>query len=211
MYCILIDDCNLLNNLFLQHCCLFVSIFFFLLNFVTSYAERNTNTVATSQEMVKEKPGNFTSSQQKVKSLKEVRKKWNFKSTYLFFEHSMDMDRFVLVKNCPRKWTTSRCWLFENIHLLARYVKELSINMHFTLLAVSGGDAVRKLIGEILNLSGNFRNLWLLQRWLSLFHKHSVFSPNNTKLQLFEADRGKLYMSLYPQFLAALDPGVVTL
>ena len=205
MYC-LIDDYNWLNNLFLPHCCLFVLIFFFLLNFVTSYAERNI-----SRKWSRKKPGNFTSSQEKVKSLKEVGKKWNFKSTYLFFEHSMDMDRFVLVKNCPRKWTTSRCWLFENIHLFARYVKELSINMHFTLFAVSGGDAVRKLIGEILNLSGNFRNLWLLQPWLSLFHKHSVFSPNNTKLQLFEADRGKLYMSLYPQFLAALDPGVVTL
>ena len=171
MYCLLIDDYNWLNNLFLPHCCLFALIFFFLLNFVTSYAERNI-----SRKWSRKKSGNFTSSQEKVKSLKEVREKWNFKSTYLFFEQSMDMDRFVLVENCPWKWTTSWCWLFENIHLFVRYVKELSINMHFTLLAESGGDTVRELVGEILNLSRNFRNLWLWQPWLSLFYKHSVFS-----------------------------------
>ena len=49
--------------------------------------------VATGQKMirgkkffmVREKSGNFTSSQGKFKSLKEVRKKGSFKRTYLFF------------------------------------------------------------------------------------------------------------------------------
>ena len=48
--------------------------------------------VATGQEMVREKifiarekSGNFTSSQGKFISLKEVRKKESFKSTYFFF------------------------------------------------------------------------------------------------------------------------------
>jgi len=119
MYCLLIDNCNWLNNLFLRHCCLFVSIFLFFAEFCyVIYAERNIYTAATGQEMVREKPGNFTSSQEKVKSLKEVREKWNFKSTYLFFEHSMDINRFVLVENCPWKWTTSRCWLFKNINIV---------------------------------------------------------------------------------------------
>ena len=39
------------------------------------YVERNINTAATGQEIVREKPGNFTSSQEKVESLKEVREK----------------------------------------------------------------------------------------------------------------------------------------
>ena len=107
MYC-LIYDYNWLNNLFLPHCCLFVLIFFFLLNFVTSYAERNI-----SRKWSRKKPANFTSSQEKVKSLKEVREKWNFKSTYLFFEQSVDMDRFVLVENCPWKGTTSPPLAFQ--------------------------------------------------------------------------------------------------
>ena len=75
----------------------------------------------------------------------------------------MDMDRFVLVENVHEKERQARRWLFKDIHSFARYVKELSIKMHFTLLAESGGDAVRELVGEILNLSGNVRNLWLWQ------------------------------------------------
>ena len=49
--------------------------------------------VATGQEMVREKKfsrsgelsGNFTLSQGKFKSLKEIKEKWHFTSTYLYF------------------------------------------------------------------------------------------------------------------------------
>ena len=77
--------------------------------------------VATGQEMVREKifkarekSGNFTSSQGKCMSLKEVRKKGRFKSTYFFlfplsllfsnilnsFVHFTDMNHVVLVYYC---------------------------------------------------------------------------------------------------------------
>ena len=60
--------------------------------------------VAIGQEMgkkiffkVRENSGNFTSSQGKLKSLKEVRNKGNFKSTFV---HFTDMNCGVLVKYC---------------------------------------------------------------------------------------------------------------
>ena len=61
--------------------------------------------VATGQEMIREKiffkvrenSGNFTSSQGKLKSLKEVRKTGNFKSTFV---HFTDMNRVELVEYC---------------------------------------------------------------------------------------------------------------
>ena len=61
--------------------------------------------VATGQEMIREKiffkirenSGNFTSSQGKLKSLKEVRKTGNFKSTLV---HFTDMNRVELVEYC---------------------------------------------------------------------------------------------------------------
>jgi len=57
------------------------------------YQKRDINfvVVATGQEMVRGKilqgqgkSGNFTSGQGKFESLKEVREKWDFESTYLF-------------------------------------------------------------------------------------------------------------------------------
>ena len=61
--------------------------------------------VATGQEMIREKiffkvrenSGNFTSSQGKLKSLKEVRKTGNFNSTFV---HFTDMNRVELVEYC---------------------------------------------------------------------------------------------------------------
>ena len=59
--------------------------------------------VAIGQEMIWEKiffrknSGNFTSSQGKLKSLKEVRNKGNFKSTFV---HFTDMNRVELVEYC---------------------------------------------------------------------------------------------------------------
>ena len=46
---------------------------------------------------VRENSGNFTSSQGKLKSLKEVRNKGNFKSTFV---HFTDMNRVELVEYC---------------------------------------------------------------------------------------------------------------
>ena len=84
--------------------------------------------VSTGQEMFREKSGNFKCSESgKISSLKEVREKGSFKTTYVFFSlylrllfsnilksfvHFTDMNHVVLVGYCSLDWMTS-------------YVKEL--------------------------------------------------------------------------------------
>ena len=142
--------------------------------------------VVTGQEIVRgkkffkvrEKSGNFTSSQGKVTSLKEVREKWNFKSTLLlfslyfccfqtFYGHELCCIGKILFMKLYDKLMLV---LQEHHCFFARYVNELLIHVHRTWLAVRGGFSPSSgLICEIVNSirenSGNFRNLYPWQLW----------------------------------------------
>ena len=82
---------------------------------------------------VREKYENFALSQGKLKSLKEVRKKWNFKSTIIInfillplfllfsnikntFVHFTDVNHVVLLEYCSWNWMTSWCWVLKKIN-----------------------------------------------------------------------------------------------
>ena len=124
--------------------------------------------VATGQELfmgkiifkVRGKSGNFSLSQGKVKSLKEVRKKWNFKSAILLlilfcslycivllfpnikntFVHFTDVNHVVL-EYCSWNWMTSWCLVLKKINPFGRY--ELLIHVHCTWPAESINELVK--------------------------------------------------------------------
>ena len=135
---------------------------------------------------VREKSGNFTSIRGKVNSFKEVREKWNFKSTLLLFSlHFCCFQTFYGHELCcigKILFTTDGCSLFKNIIVFfARYVNELLIHVHCTWLAesiskwvewmaVRGGFSpssglMCEIVNSIRENSGNFRNLYLWQLW----------------------------------------------
>ena len=59
---------------------------------------------------VREKSGNFTSSQRKFQSLKEVREKWSFKSEYILY----NLWTWIMLY-CSWNWRTSWRWVFKKI------------------------------------------------------------------------------------------------
>ena len=125
--------------------------------------------VATGQELfmgkiifkVRGKSGNFSLSQGKVKSLKEVRKKWNFKSAILLlilfcslyyivllfpnientFVHFTDVNHVVL-EYCSWNWMTSWCLVLKKINPFGRY-ELLIIHVHCTWPAESINELVK--------------------------------------------------------------------
>ena len=153
--------------------------------------------VVTGQEIVRgkkffkvrEKSGNFTSSQGKVTSLKEVREKWNFKSTLLLFslyfccfQTFYGHELCCIGKILFMKLYDRLMFPFQEHHcFFARYVNELLIHVHCTWLAesiskwvewmaVRGGFSpssglVCEIVNSIRENSGNFRNLYLWQLW----------------------------------------------
>ena len=131
--------------------------------------------VATGQEMVREKiissrSGNFSLNQGKVKFLKEVKEKWNFKSTYLFF--SLYFYCFLIFKiplYILQTWIV--LYWYKTVHeaewqadvgfsrtsiCFTHYVNKLSIHVHCTWLAesinkwVKGRDGSSGLMYEII-------------------------------------------------------------
>ena len=107
---------------------------------------------------VRETSRNFIFSQGKFKSLKEVREKWNFKNTFLFFSfyvycfvtfrlfvHFRDMSHVLLEEYCSWYWTSS-------------YVKELPIHIDCTWLADSMNTWVDRVVvwEGLIPLSGFF-------------------------------------------------------
>ena len=120
------------------------------------YQKRDINfvMVATGQEMVRGKilqgqgkSGNFTSSQGKFESLKEVRKKWDFESTYLlytppprfccFLTLSLNILLYILrtwimlYSKTPqlRTWILRTCW--ARICQLSSYLYKNLFNLKF--------------------------------------------------------------------------------
>ena len=95
---------------------------------------------------VRETSRNFIFSQGKFKSLKEVREKWSFKSTFLFFSfyvycfltfrlfvHFTDMSHVLLEEHCSWYWTSSD-------------VKELPIRIDCTWFADSMNTLVDRMV-----------------------------------------------------------------
>ena len=134
--------------------------------------------------MVRKKSENLTSSQGTFESLKEVRKKGNFKSTHLFlslyfccslnifnsFVHFTDMNHVVLVDCCSLHWTTRS------------YVKELWIRAPYTWLAESLNKWVERMaVREVLSALGKFdifreKSGTLKILWLWQYRLHFAFS-----------------------------------